>query len=78
MASLTTPGAVADTGAALRPVRDGIIVAVAVVFALLTLYAVFIDQGALLAPLLGKLSFDSNFVHEFAHDARHVAGAPCH
>ncbi|MBG6137770.1 CbtB domain-containing protein [Longispora fulva] len=75
---MTTPGAVVGAGVTLRPIRDGIIIGTAVVLALLTLYAVFIDQGALLAPLLGKLSFDSNFVHEFAHDARHVAGAPCH
>ncbi|WP_412539497.1 CbtB-domain containing protein [Longispora sp. K20-0274] len=75
---MTTPGAVVGTGVALRPVRDAIVVGIAVAFALFTLYAVFIDQGALLAPLLGKLSFDNNFVHEFAHDARHVAGAPCH
>jgi hypothetical protein len=78
MASMTSPTAVAGAGVALRPVRDAVIVTVALALALLTLYAVFIDQGALLAPLLGKLSFSGNYVHEFAHDARHLAGAPCH
>jgi hypothetical protein len=40
--------------------------------ALLALYFVGIDQGAV--SLFGS---DSH-VHEFVHDARHLLGVPCH
>lgn len=50
----------------------------AVVLALLTLYAVFLDQGQLLSPVLGKVAVSANYLHEFAHDGRHLLGAPCH
>ena len=50
----------------------------AVILALLTLYAVYFDQGALLSPVLGKLAVSANYLHEFAHDGRHLLGAPCH
>jgi hypothetical protein len=50
----------------------------AVLLALLTLYAVFLDQGQLLSPVLGKVAVSANYLHEFAHDGRHLLGAPCH
>ena len=50
----------------------------AVVVALIALYAVFLDQGQLLSPVMGKLAVTMNYVHEFAHDGRHLLGAPCH
>ncbi len=50
----------------------------AVLLAMLTLYAVFLDQGMLLSPVLGKVATTANYVHEFAHDGRHLLGAPCH
>jgi cobalt transporter subunit CbtB len=40
------------------------ITAFAVALALLTLYAVFLGQNT--------------FLHELAHDGRHLFGAPCH
>jgi cobalt transporter subunit CbtB len=40
------------------------ITAFVVALALLTLYAVFVSQGT--------------YLHEFAHDGRHLFGAPCH
>ena len=52
-------------GAALR-------LAATVFLALLALYFIGIDQGAM--SLLGS---DSH-VHEFVHDARHLLGFPCH
>ena len=55
-----------------------VVSAVAVVLALLTLYAVFLDQGMLLSPVLGKLASSANYLHELAHDGRHLLGAPCH
>lgn len=61
-----------------RRLRDAVLVSLAVVLALLALYAVFLDQGQLLTPLLGKMSATGNYLHEFAHDGRHVLGAPCH
>jgi len=61
--------------------RQGLAAAVtgiAVVFALLVLFAVFVDQGQLLSPALGKVSMTANYLHELAHDGRHLLGAPCH
>jgi len=49
-----------------------------VVVALFLLYAVLLDQGAILTPFVGRMSSMSMFLHEFAHDARHMLGAPCH
>jgi Probable cobalt transporter subunit (CbtB) len=40
--------------------------------ALLTLYFVGVDQGAV--SLFGS----DTHVHEFVHDARHLLGFPCH
>ncbi len=61
--------------------RQGVIAAitgVAVILALVVLYAVFLDQGALLTPALGKVASSANYLHELAHDGRHLLGAPCH
>ena len=61
--------------------KQGIVTAItgiAVVLALVTLYAVFLDQGQLLSPVLGKLATTANYRHELAHDGRHLLGAPCH
>lgn len=46
--------------------------AATVVLALLALYFVGIDQGA-----VSVFGGDSH-VHEFMHDARHLLGFPCH
>jgi cobalt transporter subunit CbtB len=40
--------------------------------ALVVLYFVGLDQGA--TSVFGS----STYVHEFAHDARHLLGFPCH
>ena len=70
------------TQVATRPIaKAGVTAAItgaAVILALLTLYAVFLDQGQLLSPFLGSLSGTANYLHEFAHDGRHLLGAPCH
>jgi hypothetical protein len=75
--TVLTPSA-AGTIADPRRLRDLAIAGFAVLAAVAVLYAVFVDQGALLAPLLGKASFDANYVHEFAHDGRHLMSGPCH
>ncbi|WP_328478536.1 CbtB-domain containing protein [Streptomyces sp. NBC_00377] len=66
------------TGLVVHPLRDGLIAAAAVILALVALDAIFLDQGALLSPMLGKVAASANYVHEFAHDGRHLLGAPCH
>ena len=48
------------------------------VFVLLAIFAVLFDNGALLAPLLGDVSYAANYLHELFHDGRHLLGAPCH
>ncbi len=58
--------------------RELVIAGLLVALALLALYAVFLDQGALLSTLLGDSSYSSNFLHELAHDGRHLLGLPCH
>ena len=60
--------------AALPRVGAGAVVALA----LFVLYAVLLDQGSLLQPFVGSASAMSSFLHEFAHDARHMLGVPCH
>ena len=74
-------GATATDSAAQPAAHAALAVTVAagaVILALLTLYAVYFDQGALLSPVLGKLAVSANYLHEFAHDGRHLLGAPCH
>jgi hypothetical protein len=72
----------AQTQVATRPVAAQLGVATvtlgAVVLALVALYAVFLDQGQLLSPVMGKLAATANYLHELAHDGRHLLGAPCH
>jgi hypothetical protein len=71
-----------QVGAVTRPVaKQGLaaaITGIAVVLALVALYAVFLDQGQLLSPVMGKLAASANYLHELAHDGRHLLGAPCH
>ena len=55
-----------------------VLASAAVLIALVALYAVFLDQGQLLSPALGKLAVSANYLHELAHDGRHLLGAPCH
>lgn len=45
---------------------------------LLALYAVLLDNGALLSPLLGDASYAANYLHELFHDGRHLLAVPCH
>jgi hypothetical protein len=46
--------------------------------ALFGFYVLALDQGWLLSLLQGARAFDLNLIHEAVHDARHVAGFPCH
>lgn len=36
------------------------------------------DQGQMLSLVQGDVAYARNFIHALAHDARHVAGFPCH
>ncbi|HZG04856.1 MAG TPA: hypothetical protein VE546_15015 [Streptomyces sp.] len=64
----TAEVAVADvTGRA----RDWMIAGAAALVALVALYAVFMDNGQLIAAT-------GEYLHEFSHDGRHLFGAPCH
>jgi hypothetical protein len=76
--STTGTNVAANAAAGTRRLRELAVAGFAVVAAIAVLYAVFVDQGALLAPLLGKASFNGNYVHEFLHDGRHLMAAPCH
>lgn len=52
------------------PLRDLRPVLVAAAFALFLMYLVGFDQGA--------LSQTGSFLHELAHDGRHLLAVPCH
>jgi hypothetical protein len=45
---------------------------------LLALFVLLSASGALLAPLLGQAAGPFDYLHEFAHDGRHLLGVPCH
>ena len=45
---------------------------------LLALFVLLSASGDLLVPLLGQADDRFNYLHEFAHDGRHLLGAPCH
>lgn len=42
------------------------------------LFSVLSASGDLLIPLIGKVGSVTNYLHEFAHDGRHLLGIPCH
>jgi hypothetical protein len=45
---------------------------------LLALFVLLSASGALLAPLFGQAAGPFDYLHEFAHDGRHLLGVPCH
>ncbi len=49
-----------------------------VVLGLAALYVLALDQGFLLSLFQGDVAYRMNLLHELVHDARHVAGFPCH
>ena len=44
----------------------------------LALFVLLSASGALLAPLLGQAAGVTDYLHEFAHDGRHLLAVPCH
>jgi hypothetical protein len=48
------------------------------VLLLLALFVLLSASGDLLLPLLGRAAGPFDYLHEFAHDGRHLLGAPCH
>ncbi len=45
---------------------------------LLALFMLLSASGSLLAPLFGEGAGIFNYLHEFAHDGRHLLAVPCH
>lgn len=45
---------------------------------LAALFLVLSASGALLTPLLGETAAVADYLHEFAHDGRHLLAVPCH
>ncbi len=45
---------------------------------LVALFFLLSASGALLAPLLGQAAGAFDYLHEFAHDGRHLLAVPCH
>jgi hypothetical protein len=42
------------------------------------LFVLLSASGALLVPLLGQAAGAADYLHEFAHDERHLLAVPCH
>ena len=42
------------------------------------LFVLLLSSGELLAPLLGQAAEVTDYLHEFAHDGRHLLAVPCH
>jgi hypothetical protein len=42
------------------------------------LFVLLSAGGDLLAPLVGQAAEFTNYMHEFAHDGRHLLAIPCH
>lgn len=42
------------------------------------LFTLLFASGDLLVPLLGHSARVANYLHEFAHDGRHLLAVPCH
>jgi hypothetical protein len=45
---------------------------------LVLLFVLLSASGDLLVPLLGQAAAAADYVHEFAHDGRHLLAVPCH
>jgi hypothetical protein len=45
---------------------------------LVLLFVLLSASGDLLVPLLGQAAVAADYVHEFAHDGRHLLAVPCH
>ena len=45
---------------------------------LVLLFALLSASGDLLAPLIGQIGGVADYMHEFAHDGRHLLAVPCH
>ncbi|MDG4863159.1 CbtB-domain containing protein [Streptomyces sp. T-3] len=61
----------AAVSAATTRTRDWLIASAAAIIALVALYAIFLDNGTMIAAT-------GDYLHEFSHDGRHLFGAPCH
>jgi Probable cobalt transporter subunit (CbtB) len=42
------------------------------------LFVLLSASGELLIPLLGQATGVTDYLHEFAHDGRHLLAVPCH
>ncbi len=51
---------------------------IATALLLVMLFLVLSASGELLVPLLGQAAEVTNYLHEFAHDGRHLLAIPCH
>ena len=50
----------------------------AVALLLAALFVLLSASGELLVPLLGQAAGVADYLHEFAHDGRHLLAVPCH
>ena len=42
------------------------------------LFVLLSASGELLVPLVGQAAGVTDYLHEFAHDGRHLLAVPCH
>jgi hypothetical protein len=64
---------------ALLPLRGSLpALAALALLAAAVLNALAFDQGQMLSLVQGDVAYARNVIHAVVHDARHVAGFPCH
>jgi putative cobalt transporter subunit CbtB len=66
------------TQLAMQAVANRGVLVGAVALGVFALYLLALDQGFFLSLFQGDIAFDMNLLHGLVHDARHVAGFPCH
>lgn len=75
---MTTVTARRPIASAVAGRSDQLAVAFYLAIGVLLLYLVLFDQGQVSDAVVGPLLGQHNLLHEFFHDGRHLANAPCH
>ncbi len=65
-------------GTAAIRANERLVGGIALMVGAMLFYLAMLDQGQVADLLLAGGLASSNHLHEFFHDGRHLAGAPCH
>ena len=65
-------------GTAAIRANERLVGGIALMVGAMLFYLAMLDQGQVADLLLASGLASANHLHEFFHDGRHLAGAPCH